>query len=266
MPSLEVDEAVLATLLALTAADRWRDDGALELHFDVHHPQGIVGHDGRWLISTVDVAGGQGWLLVADEAGRLLERVACGDGERFHPGGIGADETGVWLAAAEYRPSSTATVSHLAHGATPDIRFRHPDHLGAIARHGDELVAWTWGSRQLLRLDLAGEVLQRRRNPSHFVDYQDLHVLGTGHAVCSGVGRAMVRGEHRIGGLGVLRLDDLTWELEVPMAAFSPASALPVTYNAMHLEVSDDRLRLHLLPDTGTASILRYSIPLAPPG
>jgi hypothetical protein len=227
VPATDEDSAVLATLLALTAADRWRDDGALELRFDVHHPQGIVRHDGRWLISTVDVAQGQGWLLVADGDGRLVERVPCGDGDRFHPGGIGADAGGVWLAAAEYRPSSTTTVSHVAHGSTPEVHFRHPDHLGAIARHGDELIAWTWGSRELLRLDLAGNVLQRRRNPSHFVDYQDLHVLGTGHAVCSGVGRAMVRGEHRIGGLGVLRLDDLTWEAEVPMAAFSRRAASP---------------------------------------
>jgi hypothetical protein len=260
------DAAVLSTLLRLTASDRWRDDGALELAFDVHHPQGLVAHDGRWLISTVDIPQTQGWLLVADAQGRLVERIPCGDATRYHPGGIGADGAGVWVAAAEYRPGSTTTVAHLASGAPPEVRFEHPDHLGAVARHGDELVAWTWGSRQLLRLGLSGEVLQRRRNPSHFVDYQDLHVLATGHAVCSGVGRALVKGEHRIGGIGVLRLDDLTWEAELPLAAYSPASGLPVTYNAMHLDVADGRVRLHLLPDSGRGSIFTYSTPLLADG
>ncbi len=145
-------------------------------------------------------------------------------------------------------------------------RFRHPDHLGAIAATDDgSLLAWTWGSRALLRLDIGGAVLARRVNPSHFVDHQDLHVLGTGHVVCSGVGRALVRNGRKLGGFGVLRLADLAWEVEVPFPGYSKATEQVATYNPMHLDVANGRLRVHLLPDEGEAgAILTWSTPLLP--
>ena len=224
----------------------------------------MVRHEGTWWITSVDLRSSTGWLLAADPAGALLGRWPCGDRERFHPGGLdGATDGSLWLAVAEYRPASTTDVYQQLPGAPADHRFRHPDHLGAIAAVGDgSLVAWTWGSRELLLLAPDGTVLLRRDNPSHFVDHQDLHVLRTGHAVCTGVGRSLERGGRKLGGIGVLRLADLAWVAELPFPGYSPATGQVGTYNPMHLDVVDGHLRLHLLPDEGRAAIYTWSTPL----
>lgn len=258
------DHTILATLLGLDRSSVWRFDGGLTLGFDAGHPQGMVLIDGTWWISTVDIPGRAGWLLAVDTEGRLKDRWSCGDGDRYHPGGVHGNAAGVWLAVAEYRPHSTTEVFHCVPGEAPVPRFHYGDHLGALAPAGDgSLATWTWGSRKLLRLDIEGHVVARRRNPSHFVDYQDLHVLGTGHAVCSGIGRPLSRGRRRLGGLGVLRLDDLTWETEVPFTGYSPTTDLVATANPLHLDVVDGRLRVHLLPDGGAGTILTWSISTA---
>lgn len=265
VPRPDADEAILATLLSLDRSVRWTLDGGVQLGFDALHPQGMVLVDDTWWISTVDLAAGAGWLLAADRDGALVGRWSCGVADRHHPGGIDVDvDESLWLAVAEYRPASTTDVYHLLPGGVAEHRFRHADHLGAIAAVGDgSLVAWTWGSRELLRFDTAGNVLVRRINPSHFVDHQDLHVLGTGHAVCSGVGRSLGGGGRKLGGIGVLRLDDLTWELELPFPGYSPATDQVATYNPMHLDVAEGRLRIHLLPDQGDGTIYAWSVPLA---
>ncbi len=258
------DEAVLATLVSIDRTHRWTLDGALQLGFDAGHPQGMVLLDGTWWITTVDLGSSTGWLLAAGTDGALLGRWPCGDSERFHPGGTDAGADGsLWLAAAEYRPASTTDVYRQLPGDPAEHRFRHPDHLGAIAPVGDgSLVAWTWGSAELLRLTADGEVLVRRRNPSHYVDHQDLHVLTTGHAVCTGVGRALERGGRKLGGIGVLRLEDLAWVAELPFPGYSPVTGQVGTYNPMHLDVAAGRLQLHLLPDQDRAPIFTWSTPL----
>lgn len=264
MAPRELDETILATLLALDSTGGWDFDGGISLGFDAGHPQGMVLVDDTWWISSVDIPAQCGWLMAVDGAGRLLERWPCGDTVRYHPGGTDCADGGLWLAAAEYRPDSTTDVYHCALGATPEKRFRYPDHLGAIAPAGDgSLVAWTWGSRDLLRLDTSGTVLDRRVNPSHYVDYQDLQVLSTGHAVCSGIGRSLSRGGRRLGGLGVLRLEDLTWAIELPFRSYSPVTDLVATANPLYLDVVAGRVRVHLLPDERDGTILTWSIPAA---
>ncbi len=265
MPRPDDDHAILATLLSLDRATRWSLDGGVRLRFDAWHPQGMTLVDGTLWITTVDLGTLTGWLVAADADGGLLDRWPCGDATRFHPGGTDRDVDGtLWLAAAEYRPTSSTDVFRRPPGGEAERCFGHPDHLGAIAPAGDgSLVAWTWGSRELLRLDTAGAVVARRVNPSHFVDYQDLHVLTTGHAVCTGVGRALMRGGRKLGGVGVLRLADLTWEAEVPFPGYSPVTDMVGTYNPMHVDVVDGRLRLHLLPDQADGTIFTWSVPLA---
>lgn len=261
----EDDATILATLSALDRSSPWALDGGVHLGFDAGHPQGMVRVDGTWWISTVDLATRTGWLVAADGEGRRIGRWPCGDAVRYHPGGTDLSGGAMWLAAAEYRPGSTTDVYRCTPGDAPELWFRHPDHLGAIAAAGDgTLVAWTWGSRDLLRLDPSGAVLDRRENPSHFVDYQDLQVLVSGHAVCSGIGGSLRPGGRLLGGLGVLRLDDLRWVTEVPFPGYSPATGLVATANPLHLEVVDGRLRLHLLPDGGDGTIFTWSTPSAP--
>ena len=75
---------------------------------------------------------------------------------------------------------------------------------------------------------------------------------------------ALERGGRKLGGIGVLRLEDLTWVAELPFPGYSPATGQVGTYNPMHLDVTDGRLRLHLLPDQDRAAIFTWSTPVLP--
>lgn len=77
--------------------------------------------------------------------------------------------------------------------------------------------------------------------------------------MCSGIGPPLSRGGRRLGGLGVLRLADLTWQLEIPFLGYSPGTDVVATANPIHLDVVGDRLRVHLLPDDGHGTILTWS-------
>jgi len=260
-----------ATAARLSRHTPWEPEGEVPLRFDAGHPQGMVRLDGRWWISTVDLQALAGWVLVVDEDGALLERVAVGDDVRFHPGGLDHDGEALWVASSEYRPRSTAVVERLATSASaggdrrPEPAFRVDDHVGAVVRLGPDgdLVGWTWGSRRFLRWRLDGTVVAEARNPGHFIDHQDGQWVGDDLVLCAGVSTVvMAEGPRSLGGLGLLRGADLTIVREAPFPHHSRASGRAATQNPIFAEVVDDRMVVHLLPDDGTGTILRYSTPL----
>ncbi len=243
---------------------RWQLVGEVPLRFDAFHPQGMARIDGTWWISTVDVATRRGLLLACDERGRQVDEIAVGDDEHYHPGGIDFDGTALWIAAAEYRPHSTTIVERVVPGCdvVAEPVFAVADHVGAIARCGDEgdLVGWSWGSRTFFRWDVGGTLLDQRVNPSFFVDHQDCQWLATGHVLCAGVAEVnLAEGPGWLGGLGLLRVDDLTMVREVPFPGYSRRTSRVATQNPLFAEIADDRLLLHLLPDDGFGSILTYA-------
>jgi hypothetical protein len=258
------DVLIDATVAVATRDTPWELVDELPLRFDAFHPQGMVRIDGTWWISTVDVASRKGLLLARDERGGLVDEVAVGDAEHYHPGGIDFDGTAVWIAAAEYRPSSTSVVHRVVPGcdAGPEPVFAVDDHVGAIARCGadGDLVGWSWGSRTFFRWNVAGDLLDRRINPAFFVDHQDCQWLATGHVLCAGVAEVcLADGRGWLGGLGLLRADDLTMVREVPFPKYSTRSSRVATQNPLFAEVDGDSLLLHLLPDDGVATIVTYA-------
>lgn len=261
------DPAALAhTVMALTRRTVWTLVGELQLRADAHHPQGMVRVGETWWISTVDVDGCRGWVLGIDSDGDIVERVAVGDEQHYHPGGMDFDGTALWIAAAEYRPRSTASIHRLVPGCAAERVFDVDDHVGAVARCGaaGDLVGWSWGSRRFYRWSADGVLLASAVNPSYFVDHQDCQWLGSGQLLCGGVAEVnLADGPGWLGGLAVLDVDTLSFVREVPFPLYPTPSGRVGTHNPLWSEVIGDQLVLHVMPDDGQAAILSYATPLA---
>ena len=261
------DPAALAhTVMALTRRTVWTLVGELQLRADAHHPQGMVRVGETWWISTVDVDGCRGWVLGIDSDGNIVERVAVGDEQHYHPGGMDFDGTALWIAAAEYRPRSTASIHRLVPGCAAERVFDVDDHVGAVARCGaaGDLVGWSWGSRRFYRWSADGVLLASAVNPSYFVDHQDCQWLGSGQLLCGGVAEVnLADGPGWLGGLAVLDVDTLSFVREVPFPLYPTPSGRVGTHNPLWSEVIGDQLVLHVMPDDGQAAILSYATPLA---
>jgi hypothetical protein len=248
------------TFLRIDRSTTWTLVETLPLTFDVRHPQGMVRIDGVWWISTVDTADRSGWVLAVDGlSGALLDRIPVGDETRFHPGGMDFDGVALWVACAEYRPHSTATIARLVPGErTAEVAFAVEDHVGGVVRLGvgGDLVGRTWGSRHFKRWRLDGTELLDVRNPGHFVDHQDGQWLGDDLVLCGGVGAG------GLGGVGVLRGEELVMAREVPFAERSPTTGRAATQNPIFAESVDGDVVVHLLPDDGeAAAVLSYATP-----
>jgi hypothetical protein len=265
----EPSDAIAATVLAMTRSTAWELVGEVALAFDAHHPQGMVRIDGSWWISTVDLDARRGSVLVVDGEGRLVDEVPVGDDRCYHPGGIDFDGTALWVAAAEYRPDSTAVIQRLQPGRSPELAFTVDDHVGAVARCGPEgdLVGWSWGSRRFFRWQVDGTLVAERINPGLFVDHQDCQWLGSGLMLCGGVAAvSLAQGMGWLGGIGLLDVDALSMARDVPFPMYSPSGRV-ATHNPIWAEVSGGRLVVHALADDGHGVIRSYATPLlAPPG
>lgn len=260
------DAAVAATIASITRTTTWTLVDELPLRFDAHHPQGMARIGSTWWISTVDVGARRGLIMAVDDRGRLVEEVPIGSDQHYHPGGMDFDGTSLWIPCAEYRPDSTTTVYRLPIGERPQRAFDVDDHVGAVARCGPDgdLVGWSWGSRRFYRWSVEGYLHAVRINPAFFVDHQDCQWLASGHLLCGGVAEVgLVSGPGWLGGLGLLDVDDLVMEREVPFSIYSSATGRVATHNPLWAEVSGDRLILHLLPDDGNGTILSYATTLA---
>ncbi len=218
-----------------------------------------------WWISTVDTGARRGLVLAVDDRGKLVDQIRIGDDHQYHPGGIDFDGTALWVPCAEYRPDSTATVYRVPIGEKPESVFHVDDHVGALARCGadGDLVGWSWGSRRFYRWSVDGDLRAVRINPAFFVDHQDCQWLGSGHLLCGGVAEVgLASGPGWLGGLGLLDVDDLVMEREVPFSGYSSATGRVATHNPLWAEVHGDQLILHLLPDDGKGTILTYATTL----
>lgn len=236
----------------------------LALRFPTQHPQGLVRHDGRWWLSTVDVERSAAHLLGFDDEGELLADIDVTDGPRFHPGGIdlAADGT-ITVPVAEYRPDSTTALVRVDLSAgTAEVVAQVDDHLGAIAapRPDGTTTAMTWGSRRVLVLDERGSVLDRRPNPSHWIDVQDCQRLDAHRVLCSGVAY-LIDGNRFVplGGLGVWDEAAHTWAHELPLAT-TVASGRILTNNPIWVTDADGVVTLFAVPDDDESSLVTYRL------
>jgi Family of unknown function (DUF6454) len=259
------DVAVAATVGSLTRATSWELVDELHLKFDSHHPQGMFRLGSTWWISTVDIDAGRGLVMAVDDRGELVEQVPIGDNVRYHPGGMDFDGAAMWIPCAEYRPDSTTSVIRLQPGCSPEHAFDVDDHIGAMARCGPEgdLVGWSWGSRYFYRWTADGHLRAARVNPAFFVDHQDCQWLDGGYLLCGGVAEVgLASGPGWLGGLGLLDVDELAMQREVPFPIYSQATGRVATHNPLWAEVRSDELIVHLLPDDGMSTIKSYATPI----
>lgn len=255
--------ALIRAVAALDASTAWSLVSSTPLRFPAFHPQGLVRHADLWWLSTVDIVGTRGHLIAFDDDGERHIDLAVGDDTRFHPGGFDVTDGVAYLPVAEYRPRSSSGVWRVdLRDPEPTELFRFADHLGAVSScaRREELIAMTWGSREMVRLAADGSELGRRPNPNHFVDIQDNQLLSDDILLCSGVsfppsGPSMVG----LGGLGLLHLDELAWVHQVPIVERTP-SRRPITYNPVWVELDvDGSLLMTTVPDDDEqASLLTH--------
>ncbi|MCO8126029.1 DUF6454 family protein [Acidimicrobiia bacterium EGI L10123] len=241
----------------LDRSTRWQLESSVEVQTDVGHPQGLMPWGEHWLVSTVH-GDGRGELLVVDTDGAVQQRQDVTDGERFHPGGISSDRGRCWVPVAEYRPASTTTVICVDEELRTTARFGFDDHLGAVCDLPDDtLLAVSWGSRTIYRLDHEGAVLDQRTNPNLFVDHQDLTVIDATTVVATGLGAiAVPEGRVQLGGLTLLDVDTLAPSVEVPVQAWMPSGRV-ITYNGAHVD-TPDVARIRCIVDDQAAAIATW--------
>jgi hypothetical protein len=111
-------------------------------------------------------------------SGELTRSIEIQDGPRFHPGGIAADDTSIWIPVAEYKRNSS-TVVQRRNQRTLELQsqFTVDDHIGCIAVRGGELVGGNWDSRELYVWDLDGRLRQKIPNTTANA-FQDLKFDG----------------------------------------------------------------------------------------
>jgi hypothetical protein len=241
----------------LDRSTRWQLESSVEVQTDVGHPQGLMPWGEHWLVSTVH-GDGRGELLAVDTDGAVQQRRDVTDGERFHPGGISSDGSRCWVPVAEYRPASTTTVICVDEELRTTASFGFGDHLGAVCDLPDDtLLAVSWGSRTIYRLNHEGAVLDQRTNPNLFVDHQDVTVIDATTIVATGLGAiAVAEGRVQLGGLTLLDVDTLAPSFEVPVQAWMPSGRV-ITYNGAHVDTSDVA-RIRCIVDDQAAAIATW--------
>lgn len=107
-----------------------------------------------------------------------------------------------------------------------------------------------WGGRRILALTETGELVREVSVRTHYVDFQDCVEMSDAVASWTGVAE-YPDGAGGVFGLGGIALMDMATgdiEHEAPVTVLSPAGRV-VTFNATHLEMAGDRLRMYAIPD-----------------
>lgn len=87
-------------------------------------------------------------------------------GSQWHPSGIDTDGKNLWLAVAEYRAHSKATLLRLdPFTMKPLAEFPVNDHIGAVAVFGAEVWGFNWDARDLYRFSTDGKLIEKQESP-----------------------------------------------------------------------------------------------------
>jgi len=286
------DEVLVTAFNNVSRSTTWTTTATIPLSFDTFHPQGMVVTKDRIFLSSVEIleptvrfptpvngydrtpGKGIGHLFVLDRAGKLLKDIRLGEGNKYHPGGIDFDGEKIWVPVAEYRPNSHANV-YTVDASTYAVTkvFEANDHIGGVVhdRVTGKVVGNSWGSRRFYTWTDKGVQLDKRLNPSHFIDYQDCQYVATDRALCSGVtGMPQApghTGSYELGGLALLDLRTGDIEHEVPFQHWSAAGHV-ATRNPVDVQANGSHLTVTVAPDdsgegNGTA-ILVYEADVTP--
>jgi hypothetical protein len=139
--------------------------------------QGIDTDGVHLWVTSVDRAARKGYLqefTVSD--GRLARTIELQDGDRFHPGGIAADEGSIWIPIAEYRANSTAIIQQRNRKTFAlESQFSVSDHIGCIAVTADYVIGGNWDSKDFYIWDHRGKLIRKVSSETGNA-YQDLKV------------------------------------------------------------------------------------------
>ncbi len=263
--------AVREAVARLDRRTRWELVRRVPLTFATHHPQGLAFVGELTFLSSVEIlespsllpdsnrrtpGRGRGHVFVLDKEGTLLRDIHIGEGDMYHPGGIGFDGSKIWVSVAEYRDRSTSLVLTID-PVSFDVaeRFRVKDHIGwVVSDSANETVyGGSWGSRQFYAWSTEGRELDHWENPSSFIDYQDCQYAGSGQLLCSGITilpSPEGTEEYELGGIALVDLLGHRIVHEAPISLFSSAGHV-VTRNPFALSMEPGGLLLHLAPDDG---------------
>ena len=258
-------------LVTLPSSPTWTPAGDTPLPFATHHPQGIARIGATWYLSAVEVTeapdptharppldrspgAGRGHLIAFADDGTLRARALIGEGTVYHPGGIDTDGEWLWVPVSEYRPRGRSIIYRVDPATLQATEaFRVPDHIGAIIVDRDRLIGLSWGSRTVYAFSRDGRVLDRRANPSGYIDLQDCRGLADGLALCGGVRRhrhpEAPGGSLRVGGLEVIDLQRFTPVWQMPFETYTPGpDPRPMTYNATDCDFGPTEARCAFVP------------------
>jgi len=156
----------------------------------VFHVQGLDVDSDHFYLTSVDRARDRAYLHKFTRQGELVDVADITDGPRYHPGGITADATSVWIPVAEYRAHSTTRVMRIDKATLkPVSSFLVKDHIGALTleptQKGARIYGANWDAAQVYVWDQTGAALSGTASPTR-VAYQDFKFID-GLLVAAGV-------------------------------------------------------------------------------
>lgn len=165
----------------------WKLVRTLPLQGPVNHVQGIEFDDRVVWVTSVDAVRRKGFLWeFALDSGQMLRVVEIQNGPQFHPGGIAADATSLWIPVAEYRPHSTSTIQKRNKQTLAlEFQFRVADHTGCIAVTPEYLIGGNWDSRDFYFWDQGGRLVRMIQSDTQNA-YQDMK-FDAPHLIASGL-------------------------------------------------------------------------------
>jgi hypothetical protein len=165
----------LLALLAVDSLDSLERLQTIPLAAETHHVQGIVVDGSTAWVSAVDTKAKRGLLMqFSVPAGRLARSVELQDGDRYHPGGISADDTSLWIPVAEYRRESSAVIQRRNKKTLAlEYEFKVADHVGCVAVTPEHIIGGNWDTRTFYVWNHQGELIRKVPNETGNA-YQDM--------------------------------------------------------------------------------------------
>ena len=270
-------EAIAKKFKTLTHGTRYTLKDSVPLKFNTYHPQGMSVIGDRIYLTSVQVINrskgeGLGHLFEIDQKGNLLRHLKWADGPRYHPSGMDFDGKFLWIALAEYKPSSTSTVYRVdPETMTEEKMFHFEDHLGGLLHHPElkVLLGVNWGSRTFYRWDTNDDGVPiepgkpiARNNPNHFVDFQDLQLLsGTPYILMGGLKKFGKPGKNGVSlSLGGIDLNGLKIDApvnQVPIQLWSKRGR-SMNQNPFYVLNTESGLRFFFIPDDNRSTLYIY--------
>jgi hypothetical protein len=272
------DADLAIDLRTVDRSTAWTQLAKLKLDFPTYHPEGLVVTRDRFYLSSTQIieptvkypepvdgydrtpGKGIGHLFVIDRTGRLVKDIVLGHDIVYHPGGIDAIGTDLWVPVAQYRPDSSAEIDHVDLRTLRVTRlFTVDDHIGGIVYDPTtgRLVGNNWGSRTFYEWTARGRSLGTWRNPENIIDFQDCQYVASGKMACGGLtaypqtpAAGGPAAQYEMGGVALIDLHRRTIVNEFPFQQWTDAGHV-MTRNPLKFAADGRTVTMWAAPDNG---------------